>query len=531
MEVRLFLSEESPSQVGLGAQDNLQAKTSWLLHSTGTGFDDNLPPGFEGAHPANQLKNTLSQIPLIKWSCPHRFVLNFTWQVVSGEESKEVEVQNQREMRVLEAVYPRPSAIPPNPSVSMDIEDSYQDDRQTPLIPMTPIEDEDVTADVQSDFVAPINVPISSQPPLLAPGIPLASQCGAASVLNPPANERPAAGMVLGVEPDVVAAASAAFTAIMKSNEQGNLIDHELLIKILSNPKLMEKVVTDYGTATNPQTLANPRSPLVLLSDPAVHINRTETSSHLPAATSSSSGPFYSQLNGVGPVPNPRPPPLGVVPVSSSPPVGAPPAKDINYYKSLIQQHGGERQEALPQFGSHHNPLLGASQESVNNSKARDSKPKIMKPCIYFNSSRGCRHGANCAYQHDSSLQQRVSSMPEVQSAKRMKLDREITGGSGKYTSTHYGFFNSSRTSMDILPPPLRLGPCLLRKNDPHSIGPSLIFLELRSFHHSKEMRIPPLRGGKAHSQFSLSKAKCLNFNYKPNNYRRKTRIKKEEAK
>lgn len=41
-----------------------------------------------------------------------QFILDLTWQVVAGEESEEVEVQNQREMRVLEAVYPRTSAIP-----------------------------------------------------------------------------------------------------------------------------------------------------------------------------------------------------------------------------------------------------------------------------------------------------------------------------------------------------------------------------------------------------------------------------------
>lgn len=40
-------------------------------------------------------------------------MLNLTWQVVAGEESKEVEDQCQREMRVLEAIYPRPSSIPP----------------------------------------------------------------------------------------------------------------------------------------------------------------------------------------------------------------------------------------------------------------------------------------------------------------------------------------------------------------------------------------------------------------------------------
>ncbi|KAA8548655.1 hypothetical protein F0562_000339 [Nyssa sinensis] len=60
--IRLFLSEESPSQVGFGSQDHLQAKTSWLLHSTGLGPDDNLPPGFEGAYSANLLKNTLAPI-------------------------------------------------------------------------------------------------------------------------------------------------------------------------------------------------------------------------------------------------------------------------------------------------------------------------------------------------------------------------------------------------------------------------------------------------------------------------------------
>lgn len=56
--------------MGLGAQDHLQAKTSWLLHSTGSGSDDILPPGFEVAHPENQLQIKLSQIPVNQWQCP-----------------------------------------------------------------------------------------------------------------------------------------------------------------------------------------------------------------------------------------------------------------------------------------------------------------------------------------------------------------------------------------------------------------------------------------------------------------------------
>lgn len=69
-QVRLFLSEDCPSEVGLGAQDHLQAKASWLLHSTGLGSDDTLPPGFEVAHPENQWQIKLSQIPVNQWRCP-----------------------------------------------------------------------------------------------------------------------------------------------------------------------------------------------------------------------------------------------------------------------------------------------------------------------------------------------------------------------------------------------------------------------------------------------------------------------------
>ncbi|XP_010271421.1 PREDICTED: zinc finger CCCH domain-containing protein 6 isoform X2 [Nelumbo nucifera] len=405
-QVRLFLSEDSPSQVGIGAQDHLQAKTSWLLHSTGMNSDDQLPPGFEGAHPANQLKKELSQIPLVKWKCPPKFMLNPNWQVVAGEESKEAEVQNQREMRVLEAVYPRPSSIPPSPSVSADIENYSQDDNEVLLIPIIPIEDEDA-ADQSSNSVVPTTTPISVQQP------------------------------VFPQEPDVVAAASAAFTSIMRSNEQGSLIDHELLVKILSNPKLIEKLVTDHGKPLNPQMAVKPRSPPVTPSVPqasphSVHISRIE--SEVPFSTAPATGSFYPATTAVVANLNSRPPPSGVIPISNTVPK-VPPVKDLNYYKNLIQQHGGERQDVqeptLPHFGNRHNHhSLGANQEPIQSTKPRESKPKIPKPCIYFNSSRGCRHGANCAYQHDSSLQQRTSSVQETQSAKRMKLDREITGRS-----------------------------------------------------------------------------------------------------
>ncbi|KAL7588705.1 hypothetical protein Lser_V15G36790 [Lactuca serriola] len=357
-QVKLFLSDESPSQVGLSGQDHLQAKESW--HS-----DDNLPPGFEGIQPANLFQNKLSQITLIQWKCPSRFILDPNWQVTAGEESKEVDFESQREMRILEAVYPRPSAIPPNPASPIHTDNSpYNNDHHTPLIPITPIEDEDTS-------------PATSSIP---PPPPPTTTNHMSNGMAPP-----------GIEPDVMNAAYNALTTAMSSS-QGNLIDPNLLIKILSTPTLIEKLVSSHGPPLPP-------------------ITATTTTTTTQPPSSSSGGPLY-----------PQPPRSGGGAVSvSGPAESGPGRKDLSYYKSLIQQHGGEKGEQM-----------------MNNNNVK-TKGKVMKTCIYYNSTRGCRHGANCIYQHDSSIsssssstssvsQQRVS-MPEAQTAKRMKMDsREITG-------------------------------------------------------------------------------------------------------
>ncbi|KAI4336805.1 hypothetical protein L6164_015286 [Bauhinia variegata] len=395
-QVRLFLSEESPSQVGSNSQDHLQAKTSLLLHSGETSPDDIRPPGFEGNISSDQLQIKPSQIPVIRWIDPPKIVLNFTWQVVAGEESKEVEDENQREMRVLEAIYPRPSSIPPNPSVSTDVENCHCIDVQAPSIPITPIEDEDVALDSSSD------VPLGSHPSSLVPGM--------------PDSKSPA--RVHGVESDV------AVTNIMKSSdEHGNSIDPELLNKILSKPEVIEKLVKDYGASNNLQYVPNARPASVAFPNPPAPVNQAETNAAFSAS------PSYPQPTwGPGahiPTQWLPPPAVNPVPVSSS--VGAPPTKDLHYYKSLIQQHGGERQENLSHFSNRRIQQPVANQETAQNSRPREPKPKIMKPCIYFNTPRGCRNGANCAYQHDVAFQPRGSAVPGVQGSKRMKMDSEIS--------------------------------------------------------------------------------------------------------
>ncbi|XP_027354254.1 zinc finger CCCH domain-containing protein 6 [Abrus precatorius] len=407
-QVRLFLSEESPSQVGISSQDHLQAKTSLLLHPGGAGSDDILPPGFEGTHASSQFEIKLSQIPVIKWIIPPKIVLNLTWRVVAGEESNEVEDQRQREMRVLEAIYPRISSIPPNPSVSIDVEDSHYIDSQTALIPITPIEDEDAAAEALSASS------VSSQSLELAHGILKDSN----SAIN----------MQLAHDHGSdVAAASAALTNIVKSNEHGNLIDHELLNNILNNPEVIEKLVKDYGATNNSQYVHNVGSSSVAFSNPPNSINQGETvvpSSILFSGTSSYAPATAGQVTPVSTQWLPRP---AVSSANVSSPVEVPSTKDVNYYKSLIQQHGGEKLEKNSYSSNRQSHPPATNYETTYNQRAKVLKSKIMKPCIFFNSSRGCRNGDNCAYQHDASFQPRGNSVSGIQNSKRMKMDNEIS--------------------------------------------------------------------------------------------------------
>lgn len=342
-----------------------------------------------------------------------------------------------------------------SPSTISGAEDFFHHDQNIPLIPITPIEDEDAVADM-FDPTTVNGVHMNLHPQQSASG---ASSSWSSTVPNPSSAHAVPAAEVNSVDPVLVAA----LTAFLSNNNQGSLIDRGLLIKLLSDPKMVEQL-RSHAAAASAQTAPasssstqnlpvttsiqsqsawmtgmqnRPNQAMSLAETAAIPISRTDQ--HLaqisrPEAAAAPSGVFYPSA------PNMRPMVLEAGSAPSPSPSNGPSlvTKDTSYYKSLILQHGEERQETAPppQFGNRgSNHQLGSMREqsSSNNSKSRDMmKPKIMKPCIYFNSSRGCRNGANCAYQHDSaaSQQQRVSGggMPDSQSAKRMKMDREITG-------------------------------------------------------------------------------------------------------
>ncbi|PIN04323.1 hypothetical protein CDL12_23146 [Handroanthus impetiginosus] len=446
-QVKLFTSKESPSKIGTGTKDYLHMKGLRPVQSGGIWPDDNLPPGFEVIQPANLWRVKLPQISLTKWRCPPRLEVNNKWQVVAGEESNELEAENQREMRVFEAIYPRPSAVPPNPSVSPGVADSFTNGQNTPIVPITPIEDDEAAMATSPGSLMTNANPMISQPQQLSHG-------------NFPHVNRT---LARAVEPDIGATALVALTSLMSNSNQGGLLDHNLLMKILSDPKMVE-LLTKHGassslqngpssrgqdvssasfqsmpvvgvrtvTSSSTESKSNLRSPPKSSFDPvnrrdplSAHITRSE---HIAPSMAAVTGSLCPPRIKAGSGPSLRPSLPDVTSVPSS--IGAPMTKDINYYKSLIQQHGGERRDPLPQFAHRNSQPMGTSQEPVNLIKSRDQKPKIMKPCIYFNGFKGCRNGNNCAYLHDTCSQQRVSSIPEVQSSKRVKLGREICSAS-----------------------------------------------------------------------------------------------------
>lgn len=98
--------------------------------------------------------------------------------------------------------------------------------------------------------------------------------------------------------------------------------------------------------------------------------------------------------------------------------------RDASYYKRLIELHGtdesGGREEIMHRYIPRTSDLAPAA-------GIRDARGKIPRACKFFNSSRGCRKGSTCLFQHDSSLKLQAGRLADVYSNKRIKLSKEIS--------------------------------------------------------------------------------------------------------
>jgi len=126
----------------------------------------------------------------------------------------------------------------------LDVEDTDYDDSLTPIIPLIPVEEEEAT-ELPSDLTEPLK---TSQSPALPPfllsfGTLNSSKC-ITPASNPLLSEKPAFGKLPNPGSNLISAASAAVTAIMKNKGHGSLIDTGLLVKILSDPKMIEELAS-----------------------------------------------------------------------------------------------------------------------------------------------------------------------------------------------------------------------------------------------------------------------------------------------
>lgn len=362
-----------------------------------------------------------------------------------------------------------------SPSVSSEVKNEYYDDSQTPLVPLIPIEGEESPD-------TPVSTTISSQQPL--PQVPLpsgphVSKCDSHS-MEPLASAQPFAQPSSAKLPDlgadVVAAAYTALTAITTCNENGNLIDTDLLIKILNDPKMIQKLMNNgppanTGIAPISESKTVTSSVPVTIRTPDTERPADENSFHVPngVRTTLNKVSLQHETHPISrfqqvvttKVPSSKPVPVVSLPrlsdensfnipnqmrsavnvasvqPNTAPPIStfvvkeqARPMKDLNYYKNLIRQHGGEKVEnketihAQNQENYHH----FEEPKPVQNYKPGELKLKNSKLCMYFKTSKGCRNGANCPYQHDVPKQWRAAKVIDTHSAKRMKLTGEIYG-------------------------------------------------------------------------------------------------------
>ncbi|XP_020216878.1 zinc finger CCCH domain-containing protein 6 [Cajanus cajan] len=414
---------------------------------------DVLPPGFGGKHLHNQSK--AEHISPIKWKCPSSFVLRDSWLVAAGEESTEKNDQKQRELNELEAFYPSIYAIPPNPFVSVDAEKESYDDSITPLIPIEEEESvEHVNNDIEESHSLQHYVPSTSSL--------LNLQSGENSVL---ALSYPGADFV---------AATAIVAAIMKSNEQESMIDADSLLNMVNDPIIIEKIIDQYRTASsdttstpsNDASIPKPDTSSTPLPSPTLAIEASESTS-----TTTTVSLLTSALHEPATPPPPPPPPVSLsraqlsvphapneimpslnihspqrgkkektplasaatgklnkvtVPSASSnmhaavSSVHSQPSaeKDVKHGKSLVRKHDTDKPDVKDSGTRICRDSRLPSKKAIESRKVK-SKDQIR--CKFFKTSKGCRKGSDCLYQHDESVQR------EADNAKRSKVKKEVT--------------------------------------------------------------------------------------------------------
>ncbi|KAI5081981.1 hypothetical protein GOP47_0001724 [Adiantum capillus-veneris] len=416
-QVRLFAVEDAPASLGLVSQDLLEAKKVRMIRPS-SAIDVHPGSGSAVTKRAKlEMATVLAMDAQLTWKCPKTVIYNPSWLVAAGEDSSEVPAQMHREVRVLEAFYPRVSAIPASPIELPKAE--LEIDTSNPLqIPLVSYEDDEY-----------------------------AHSGGIRSTTHDTISSGTSVGLApqIDSDPDVAAAAAAAF-AVLKAQERGSSIDRELLIKILSNP-----ILTDYLKNSN-MTLPTSGSnsvPAACISEPVENdkerdclgawttlgrgthapppvekgVSQWQQGSPMGQPSSSNMrrsllrrAPFYEQERGI----------LGNGKV----------AYGMNTFMEQLYEDASKKlfphshirciptNETLRQSPFFHESMAARNIVGLNCQPFLESGPsvvppypkkgtavrermpvaasaKIRKPCLFFNTPKGCRNGIHCNFLHE----------------------------------------------------------------------------------------------------------------------------------
>ncbi|MCO5571842.1 hypothetical protein L7F22_025590 [Adiantum nelumboides] len=276
-QIRLFLANDVPSSIGstqnsmqLNCIRNATAQRSLLSAA-------NTPPGPRGCISKRSrfmIDNEVSMTVGKPWDCPKKFACDSMWLLADGDESLELDLQKQRELRVLEAFYPRKTAVPDSPAEPAEICAAFHDN-VIPTIPLVPIEEEGDDSG-ESEHGAKVVDNLAEQPALgksmdacmldfptsksssMDACIPDFPTSKASST---PSQERSlhAHDSFSGSTDAKVAAAAAAAAACMAFHKHGSakLVNADLLVEILRNPELLKSLTIFNQSSNNPALVIN----------------------------------------------------------------------------------------------------------------------------------------------------------------------------------------------------------------------------------------------------------------------------------
>ncbi|GMN38080.1 hypothetical protein TIFTF001_007342 [Ficus carica] len=156
----------------------------------------------------------------ISWHTPPEVKLNQSWRVSTGENSKEVEVQKNRNRREKETMYQTVQEIPSNPKEPWDLEMDY-DDTLTPVIPIEQSPDIDAPDTQVTPNHGVNNAVTHVAPSQRANGSVSTSQVGNSSTAEPDLELL----AVLLKNPELVFALTSGQAANLSSEETVKLLD------------------------------------------------------------------------------------------------------------------------------------------------------------------------------------------------------------------------------------------------------------------------------------------------------------------